>query len=199
MWKGITIIITALLIVIISLVNSNRFWDILFPVFYKDVLVKYSNEYKIDPLLAASIIKVESSFYSGAKSPKGAVGLMQIMPDTGREIAIKLGIRPFTNSDLYDPEVNIRIGLYYLARLRKEFDGNIPLTLAAYNGGKGNVKKWLKERENMSATEYYNINSIPFPETRNFVQAVLWNYKWLKNVQRVRNLFQFKEQHNDFS
>lgn len=193
-WKGLIAGLSLVLLMLVLLVNSDWFWELLAPTFYEDVLAKYSEEYKIDPLLSAAIIKVESSFYSGARSPRGALGLMQIMPATAKEIAIELKMRPFTTSDLYDPEINIRIGLYYLARLKKEFNDDLPLVLAAYNGGQGNVKKWLKGNK-----AGYEVKNIPFPETRNFVQAVLWNYQWAKNVQRARKLLQLRKHKYDFS
>ncbi|MEW6096999.1 MAG: lytic transglycosylase domain-containing protein [bacterium] len=181
------------------LVNNDWFWDVIAPVCYEDLVYKYAQKYDIDPLLAAAIIKVESSFYSGAQSPKGAIGLMQIMPSTGKEIASKLNLRPFCVCDLYNPEVNIQIGLYYFVKLKKRFNGDLYLSLAAYNGGLKNVEKWLSQKKMTLQSSKGNIKNIPFKETRQFVQDVLWNYQWLKNTHKVRDLLRFTRIKNDFS
>lgn len=183
----------------VALVQNDWFWDTIAPVCYEDVVYKYAQKYEIDPLLASAIIKVESSFYSGAQSPKGAIGLMQIMPSTGKEIASKLNLRPFLISDLYAPEINIQIGLYYFVMLKKEFNGDIYLSLAAYNGGRKNVKRWLSQKKINLQNSKEDIKNIPFRETREFVQDVIWNYQWLKITHKIRNLLQFKRIKNDFS
>jgi soluble lytic murein transglycosylase len=189
--KGILLFCLAIICCLI-LVNSDWFWDTIAPVCYEDLVYKYAQKYDIDPLLAAAIIKVESSFYSAAQSPKGAIGLMQIMPSTGKEIASKLNLRPFTISELYDPEVNIQIGLYYFVKLKKEFNDDLYLTLAAYNAGKGNVKKWLAQNRMNLKNSKKNIKNIPFKETRQFVQDVIWNYQWLKSTHKIRRWVQFR-------
>jgi soluble lytic murein transglycosylase len=117
---------------------------------------------------------------------------MQIMPSTGKEIASKLNLRPFTISELYDPEVNIQIGLYYFVKLKKEFNDDLYLTLAAYNAGSSNVKKWLSQNRMSLKNSKKNIKNIPFKETRQFVQDVIWNYQWLKNTHKIRRFVQFK-------
>ncbi len=187
-----------LLICGLILANSDWFWDIAAPVYYEDLVRKYARNYNIDPLFAAAIIKVESSFYSSAQSPRGAIGLMQIMPSTGKEIASKLKLRPFTVSDLYDPEINIQIGLYYLAKLKKEFNGDLHLTLAAYNGGISNVKKWLSQKKIPLHGSKEDVENIPFKETRQFVQAVMWNYQWLKNAYKIRSFLRISERSDEF-
>ncbi|MEK7274893.1 MAG: lytic transglycosylase domain-containing protein, partial [Candidatus Desantisbacteria bacterium] len=101
--------------IFILLANSNWFWDMISPVFYKELIYKYSELQGLDPLLVSAVIKVESNFQPYAQSPRGAIGLMQIMPETGKEMAKKLKIKSFTASDLNNPEINLQIGLYYLA------------------------------------------------------------------------------------
>ncbi len=192
MFKKTILLLCLALICGLTLVNSDWFWDMIIPVYYEDLVYKYAEEYDMDPLLAAAIIKVESSFYSGAQSPKGAIGLMQIMPSTGKEIAAKLNLRPFTISELYDPEVNIQIGLYYFVMLKNEFNGNLYLSLAAYNGGRKNVKNWLVQKRMNLQNSKNDIENIPFKETRQFVQNVMWNYQWLKNANKIRDMLQFK-------
>ncbi|MDI6781443.1 MAG: lytic transglycosylase domain-containing protein [bacterium] len=207
--------------VFILLANSNWFWDMISPVFYKKLIYKYSEMQGLDPLLVSAVVKVESNFQPYAKSPRGAIGLMQIMPETGKEMAKKLKIKSFTASDLNNPEINLQIGLYYLARLKKQFNGDMYLVLAAYNGGSANVQKWLAEKkigktpyidsiireqreesplakgaplpERASLAEDEFIAQIPFEETRGFVKKVMWNYRWFKNVQRAKNILQIRD------
>lgn len=181
------------LAIFIFLSNSDWFWDMISPIFYKELIYKYSETYELDPLLASAVIKVESNFQPYAKSSRGAMGLMQIMPETGKEMARKLKIKPFAVSDLNNPEINLRIGLYYLAHLKKQFNGDVYLTLAAYNGGSANVQKWLAEKK---IDRDGVVDQIPFEETKGFVQKVMRNYEWFKNVQQVKKMLQFRQKEN---
>lgn len=158
------------------------------PVFYKDKINLYSRQYGVDPLFVISIIKVESNFSKSAKSRDGAVGLMQLMPATAVELASDLGYRGFAAADLTDPDINIRLGVYYISRLQKEFDGNEILTLAAYNAGIGKTKEWRSVNPLLEADE----NDIPYAETREYVKSVRTNYAWLKWIQNLRNLVRKK-------
>jgi len=117
-------------------------------------------------------------------SAKGARGLMQVMPDTGNWIAGELGIREFDPETLYDPMTNLKVGTWYLAFLRREYDGNLVLALAAYNAGRGNVSKWIGEQR--WSGEEKDIDSIPFPETREYVKKVLHLYDKYREVYRGR-------------
>ena len=96
---------------------------------------KYSSRYKVDPLLALAVLHEESHFKTDAVSSKGALGLMQVMPETGREIASNLNIRNFTTHKIFDPYVNVRMGIWYLMFLKKKFNNNRLLVLTAYNIG----------------------------------------------------------------
>jgi soluble lytic murein transglycosylase len=177
------IIIMFLVLLMFAVFSSDWFWDIKVIIEQRDVLYRYSEEYGVDPLLAIAIIKNESSFKTYAQSWKGAIGLMQIMPETGKEVAQKLGIKPFCAEYLYEPEINIRIGLYYFSKLCDEFNGDICLALAAYNGGIKNIKRWLRLSGTSTINIYY-IDDIPFPETKAFVKKVLKTYHFLKTIQR---------------
>lgn len=146
-----------------------------YPLEYKQVIDKYSKENDIDPYLIASIINVESSFKKEAISPKDARGLMQIAEKTGQWGADELEIDNYKNESLYDPQINIKIGTWYLKKLEKEFDGKLDLILAAYNGGSGNVNKWLKNQE--YSKDGVRLDKIPFKETENYLQRVKNNYK----------------------
>lgn len=156
--------------------------NLLNPVFHKEIVKRYAALYKEDPLIGMAVIKVESNFFRKAKSPRGAIGLMQIMPHTAKEIAFELKIANFKDSDLEDPELNIRFGFHHLSKLRKEFGDDVTV-LSAYNAGSKNVREWLKQK-NKKALE---IDDIEFAETKNFVQDVLAAYQWLKRFQRWRD------------
>ena len=174
---AVTVLIILILVVILY---SNSFQRLINPIHFKETVYHYSEVNKIDPLLVSAIIRVESKFNPQALSKKGAVGLMQIMPSTGEWAAEQMGIQEFESSLLYDPEMNIRIGTWYISNLQKEFGRNDLLVIAAYNGGRGKVKQWLEEDIWDGREE--NLSDIPFPETRNFVNKVLQNYRKYKKI-----------------
>lgn len=171
------------LMVILLLVVVFNFTDIIkifYPLPYRETIIKYSHMTGVDPFFLVAIMKTESHFNPEAVSAKGARGLMQIMPETGGWIAQQTGLVPYHPDLLFDPETNIRLGAWYIANLEDEFEGNRIMVLAAYNGGRGNVRKWLKE-EKISGT-IKDIAMIPYPETRGFIKKVLRDYeiyKWL--------------------
>ena len=156
--------------------------SILQPVVHKETINLYCGEYKEDPLLVMSVIKVESNFLRGAKSRRGALGFMQIMPATAKEISRELRIQKFQEPDLENPDINLRFGIYYISKLRHEFGDDDRTVLAAYNAGKKNVQEWLK----LSGKKALDLEDIQYIETRNFVEDVLWNYRWLKQIQKFR-------------
>jgi len=182
----------SLVILLIALAAAASFlyfefpWNVLRPIFHDKLIKDYSRTYNIDPLLTAAIIKVESNFSKRARSNRGAVGLMQVMPSTAQEISGALGYKDFSAAQLEDPETNIHFGIYYFSELLKEFNGNRILALAAYNAGKAKVSTWYKQNP-MLVVE---TNDIPYPETRDYVKNVLSTYKWLKQVQELKNLVQ---------
>ncbi|WP_082759993.1 lytic transglycosylase domain-containing protein [Abyssisolibacter fermentans] len=168
------------ILIVFGLVNIKRIGRVVFPMKYQKQIYTYSNTYKVDPLLIASIIRAESSFLLRAKSHKGAIGLMQIMPKTGRWAAKEIGIKNYSDEKLYDEDINIIIGCWFVNKLSVEFDGNMDLVLAAYNAGSGNVNKWINDGK----ISIDNIENIPFVETKNYVKRIsiyLKIYKFLYN------------------
>lgn len=149
-----------------------------YPYKYEEYINKYSDEYGLDPYLVLAVIKTESNFNKEAVSKKDAKGLMQIMDSTGEWIAKELGVNYFMSSMLFDPELNIKMGCWYLNNLEKEFDEDLDLVLAAYNGGSGNVNKWLNHEEYSEDGE--TLSYIPFPETKKYVDKVKANYNIYK-------------------
>ena len=160
--------------VIISLLNLNCILKILYPFSNQGIINKYSQMYNLDPCLVAALIKTESNFNTKAKSSKKAYGLMQITSTTAEWVVAQMGITDFKTNMLYEPKFNIEIGCWYLNNLNKEFNGNMTLVLAAYNGGSGNVKKWLNSAQH--SKDGINLHYIPFKETDMYVKKVNVNY-----------------------
>lgn len=149
-----------------------------YPLKYKKFIFIEAKKYDLDPYLIAAVIYVESRFDPKAHSRSGACGLMQVMPETGKWIADKINLTDFQENDLYDPEINIKTGCWYLNNLREQFADNLLLVLAAYNGGHGNVTDWLEQE--VWNGEWKKISQIPFPETRSYVRDVALAYKRYK-------------------
>jgi soluble lytic murein transglycosylase len=133
-----------------------------YPLEYEHIVRGHARQYDLDAALLAAVIYRESKFDSDARSSSGAIGLMQLLPDTAQGIAQLTGGRRFVVEDLYDPEINVRYGSFYLRRLLHKYD-DVRLALAAYNAGQANVDDWIAAGE----------EEIPFPETREFVDNVL--------------------------
>ena len=131
-----------------------------YPLAYEHILRGHAANHDLDPALLAAVVYVESRFDPNAESAAGAVGLMQLLPETAKGIALRTGGRRFVVADLRDPEINIRYGSWYLDHLRERY-GEMRLVLAAYHAGQGNVDRWRQEGA-----------GIAFPETRAYVQQV---------------------------
>src|SRR3984885_985937 len=138
------------------------------PLPYQDVIRQQAAEKHLDPAFVAAVIYAETKF-DARTSSAGAVGLMQILPQTAEFLAHRSGATTFRVSDLGTPEVNIAYGSYYLRYLLDEYDGNKVLALAAYNGGESNVDNWVRAQRG----HRFAIDDIPFPETRAYVSRVL--------------------------
>lgn len=147
----------------------NYFLSMYYPVKYQDEIRENAKRNDLDPYLVMGLILQESYYNPNARSRVGATGLMQIMAPTGKEIAGRLRI-PFGEKRLENPEVNVRLGTFYLKSLINTFGGNVYLAVASYNGGQGNVARWRKAAPGKPIDEF--IESIPFPETRNYVKRV---------------------------
>lgn len=143
-----------------------------YPMPYQSAVVGYGQRFGIDPAWAYGIIRQESRFNPNAQSGAGATGLMQIMPKTGKEVARKLG-ESYNQSQLKNPETNIRYGTFYLKQLRNQLNQNLVLATAGYNAGASKAKTWQPEFGNLPADQY--VDSIPYVETRGYVKAVMEN------------------------
>ena len=169
------------LFLLIGLIAAGGWWGVLrlYPLEYRQQVMDHAAEYRVDPYLVAAVIRVESGFKREATSRQGARGLMQIMPETGEWIARQMKL-PYDPEMLYDPDYNIRIGCWYLAELHREFGGDTVLALAAYNGGRTNVRQWLNERQ--WTGEHHTLDQIPFKETRLYVAKVLRDLDWYRVI-----------------
>jgi soluble lytic murein transglycosylase len=158
----------------------RRFWQLAFPLPYRSLIVKYSTQAGLDPFLVAALIRQESEFNPKAISASKAVGLMQIMPAVGRELARQVPVRGFRTAQLTSPETNIRLGTYYFRRLLDSCGGKLEDALAAYNAGRSRVISWRGWGPFEDVNEF--AETIPFAQTRDYVQIILRNmelYRWL--------------------
>jgi tRNA dimethylallyltransferase len=154
---------------------SEKFWKYFFPLAYKEAVLSYAKLRKVDPYFVNGIIRQESLFDSEALSPAGARGLMQIMPATGKKLYTKTKLKkPFEIDALFDPSLNIRLGVKYISQLSKQLNRNGMHILISYNAGPHVLKKWLKRFGHLSDQDVF-IESIPYPETRRYVKHVLRN------------------------
>jgi soluble lytic murein transglycosylase len=144
--------------------------DLGLPLNYPAVIRQQAAQKHLDPALVAAVIYAETKFEPRTSSA-GAVGLMQLMPETARFLAHRSGATTFTTADLATPAVNIAYGSYYLRYLMDEYHGSTVLALAAYNGGEANVDHWLAAAR--ARGQRFGVGDIGFPETRAYVQRVL--------------------------
>jgi soluble lytic murein transglycosylase len=127
-----------------------------YPLRYEEIVQGHARNYELEPALLAAVIYQESRFNARAKSESGAIGLMQLLPGTAKGIAVRTGGSRFQVADLYDPEINVRYGSWYLRHLLDKYDDDVNKALAAYNGGQGNVDR-----------------GVQYDETRAYVERVL--------------------------
>lgn len=153
---------------------------LIFPRPYEGLITAYSREHDVDPSLVLALIREESFFRSDARSPANALGLMQLLQGTARQVADGSGLK-LKARDLYDPEINVRLGLEYLKTLLERYDGRLYLALAAYNAGPHRVDQWLRDFPLADEEEF--IEMIPFSETRNYVKNILRNYFFYRYYQ----------------
>lgn len=139
-----------------------------YPIHYQELITAEAEKYDLDPLLIAAIIHVESRWRADAISPKGATGLMQLMPTTGEWVGSRLQLE-ISEVDLINPETNIKLGSWYINYLQQQFP-TIIAALAAYNGGQGNVRQWLADE--VWDGSLTTVADIPFYETRSYVQKI---------------------------
>lgn len=153
--------------------------EIRFPILHQDLVTRYAEKRGLDRSILYSIIRTESAFMTDARSPTGALGLMQLMPATGRETARRIGARLANTRTLLEPTKNIMIGSAYLKQMFERFGGSFSLAAAAYNAGPHRVQRWLPKSRCVPADIW--IDTIPFTETRRYVRRAAFHatlYQW---------------------
>ncbi|MEO7103029.1 MAG: lytic transglycosylase domain-containing protein [Gemmatimonadaceae bacterium] len=157
--------------------STTAIWRLIFPVAARDTIVSESNKAGLDPAFVAALIRQESNFNPAARSPAGARGLMQVMPAVGKSIAPSAGITSWNANLLYDPGINIELGIRHLAPLMKNQPSRAK-ALAAYNAGESRVTRWSKKK-GADDPEIFT-ERIPFTETREYVKSVLRNREFYR-------------------
>ncbi|MGA3239813.1 MAG: transglycosylase SLT domain-containing protein [Bryobacteraceae bacterium] len=159
----------------------REFWQYLFPMPYRPELVADAQAHNLDPNLVAGLIRQESEFNPDAVSPANADGLMQVRPGTGAQFARAAGIQGFTSRMLFQPEVNLKLGTAIFRSMLDKNGGSVEQTLAAYNAGPNRAAEWITWNKYREPAEF--VESIPFTETRDYVQAVI------RNAEMYRRLY----------
>ncbi|MEN9517913.1 MAG: soluble lytic transglycosylase [Cyanobacteriota bacterium] len=178
-----------------ALRQTKTYWQSLFPFPYKTQILQNAQQDKINPLLAISVMRKESTFNPTIDSEVGAVGLMQIVPPTAQWVADQIGLAKYS---LTNPDDNIKIGTWYLEHNHQRYQDDSLLAVASYNAGTGNVSAWLQEYDIKDRDRF--VEQIPFPETKDYVEGVFgnyWNYLRLYNPeirQKVADLNQETKQ-----
>ena len=171
LFGALALVVLVLGAVAIYAVRAEPDWYIRarYPLQYQTIIEAHAVNYGLDPSLVAAVVYTESKFDPMAKSSAGAIGLMQLLPETAQGIADRTGGGNFKPADLYEPEINVRYGCWYLTSLRDKYADHpqaLELALAAYNAGQGNVDRWV------AATPIGRRVRIRFRETRDYVRRV---------------------------
>jgi len=165
------------------------YWHSLYPFPYLEYIESWSKQKQLNPLLVTALIRQESRFEKSIHSAAGAVGLMQVMPSTGKWIAPQINLKEY---NLENPNDNIRLGTWYLDQTHDTYKNNSLLAVASYNAGPGNVAKWITQFGLNDPDEF--IENIPFVETKGYVEHVFenyWNYLRLYNPEVAQMLTKY--------
>jgi peptidoglycan lytic transglycosylase len=161
-----------LLILFLVMLWHKPILKIYFVLNYGDQITAYSRANGVSSAMISAIVFTESRFNTEARSHKGALGLMQIMPSTGEWVAHQMDWKSFSKSDLLEPGKNLAVGIWYLAYLKRNFNHNEYLALASYNAGSRYVSEWLAD--GTWDGDKIKIEQIPFPETKKYVMRILF-------------------------
>ena len=162
MRRAVSLVALALALTALAVYSARPPWylRVVYPLEYEHIVRGHADNYRLEPEFVAAVIYQESKFDASARSPSGAIGLMQLQPETAKGIALRTGGGKFRVEDLDDPEINVRYGSWYLRHLLDKY-GDQSLALAAYNAGQANVDDWRSHGV-----------GIQFAETRRYVQRV---------------------------
>lgn len=164
------------LVFLVSALRTTTCREFVYPLPYREELVHAAQASRVDPAFVAAVAAAESRFRPERRSERGAIGLMQIMEETARDIAARQGIPAPTPSELEDPETNLFFGALYLRYLLDRYEGDIDLVLMAYNAGPGRVDEWQESCPSCGKTSIAK-KKAPIGETRHFVARVKFLYR----------------------
>ena len=176
-----------------TLSQQLAYWQARYPFPFLKEIETWSKQRQVNPLLVTALIRQESRFEPKIRSVAGAVGLMQVMPETGKWIAEKIKLKQY---NLENPNDNVQMGTWFLNYTQREYDNNSLLAVASYNAGTGNVSKWLRQLGKRDPDEF--VEAIPFDETRGYVRQVFgnyWNYLRLYNPEISQLLAKYSVAH----
>ena len=162
----------------------TAYWQLVFPRPYWTQLASDAQNQGLDPYLVASLVRQESEFNPGAVSRANAYGLMQLLPSTGKMLAKQQGERHFSTNELLDPTENLRLGTAYLRQNIDHYGGQLEYALASYNAGDGPVRQWIASGDYKDVPEW--VESIPYTETRDYVQGIMRNREVYRAVYGTR-------------
>jgi len=176
-----------------ALNQQLSYWQARYPFPFLQEIETWSQQRQLNPLLVTALIRQESRFEPEIRSVAGAVGLMQVMPSTGKWVAEKINLQQYNKEN---PNDNIQLGTWYLDHTHQEYNNHSLLAIASYNAGPGNVAKWLRQLNKSDPDEF--VEAIPFEETKGYVRQVFgnyWNYLRLYNPQISQLVAKYSEAH----
>jgi soluble lytic murein transglycosylase len=174
-----------------ALTQQIAYWQALYPTLYIEAIENWSQQRQLNPLLVISVIRQESRFEPKIHSSAGAVGLMQVMPETSKWVAENIGVKKYS---LENPNDNVKLGTWYLDEIHDRYKNNSMLAIASYNAGSGNLSKWLQGKKVSDPDEF--VEAIPFEETQGYVKNVFgnyWNYLRLYNPKISQQVAKYSE------
>lgn len=193
--KSIVYVLLFFSVVVLLFFKTDWMGHMIYPIYYKEDIKINAENYDVDPILVAAIIKVESNYKPNKVSVKNAIGLMQIMPDTANWLLQLYDLDPYNEQALMQEDVNIKVGTLYLSVLMKQFEvqlENLPsehkiaFLAAAYNAGPGSLSNWINQ--GIWDGNPDEITRIPYGETRHYVRRILYYYE--KYQQFYKDFFQ---------
>lgn len=182
--KKVIWVLLSVLMAVFLVINSPMVWKWMYPIKYHQEILKAAERYTVDPRLIVAIIRTESNFEENRVSRKGAMGLMQLMPDTADWAIRQGGFKEITLDDVGKPNANIEVGAWYLSYLLTKFEGDLVPAIAAYNAGPSKVSAWLSQKMWNGSPD--SLENIPYGETRHYVQRVLYYQQRYNQVYNER-------------
>lgn len=168
------------LILLVALLYSSLYQRLAYPLHYQEEIWQAASQYDVDPYLVAAVIQTESRYKKTARSSKGALGLMQLMPETAKWALRKMGYSEAAWQFIHEPALNIEVGTWYLGWLLDYYDENMVAAIAAYNAGQGAVDRWLAD--GLWDAREETVGRIPYSETRQYVRKVFYYYDKYRTI-----------------